>query len=164
MQCLWQRSTAAEPFHSSIDTAWHFHVPRCVVASYVQRCSPMSDACLPTNRARESPELQDRPARRRTALFNARRYASAVHAVVMCPSVCPSVGQKPELYPKRLEESSCHGGFLPPLPRCVIRKFGYLQKVTNISQSFTYKMTAKINWHRYGTKLLHCHPMYCRRA
>ena len=24
--------------------------------------------------------------------------------------------------------------------------------VTNISQSFTYKMAAKINWHRYGTK------------
>jgi len=31
--------------------------------------------------------------------------------------------------------------------------------VTNIYQSFTYKMTAKINWHRYGTKLRHCHPM-----
>jgi len=31
--------------------------------------------------------------------------------------------------------------------------------VTNIYQSFTYKMAAKINWHRYGTKL-HCHPMY----
>jgi len=26
-------------------------------------------------------------------------------------------------------------------------------------RSFTYKMTAKINWHRYGTKLRHCHPM-----
>jgi len=25
---------------------------------------------------------------------------------------------------------------------------------------FTYKMAAKINWHRYGTKLRHCHPMY----
>ena len=24
--------------------------------------------------------------------------------------------------------------------------------VTNISQSFTYKMAAKINWHGYGTK------------
>jgi len=22
-------------------------------------------------------------------------------------------------------------------------------------------MAAKINWHRYGTKLRHCHPMYC---
>ena len=32
--------------------------------------------------------------------------------------------------------------------------------VTNISQSFTYKMAAKINWHRYGTKLCQCHPMY----
>ena len=32
--------------------------------------------------------------------------------------------------------------------------------VTNIYQSFTYKMAAKINWHRYGTKLRHCHPVY----
>jgi len=55
--------------------------------SVVLRCQTY--ACLPTNRARESPELQDRPARRRTALFTARRYASAVHAVVM--SVCLSV-------------------------------------------------------------------------
>ena len=29
--------------------------------------------------------------------------------------------------------------------------------VTNV---FTYKMAAKINWHRYGTKSRHCHPMY----
>ena len=33
-------------------------------------------------------------------------------------------------------------------------------KVTDIFQSFTYKMAAKINWHRYRTKLRHCHPMY----
>jgi len=32
--------------------------------------------------------------------------------------------------------------------------------LTNISASFTYKMAAKINRHRYGTKLRHCHPMY----
>ena len=32
--------------------------------------------------------------------------------------------------------------------------------VTNISQSFTYRMAAKINWHTYGTKLHHCYPMY----
>jgi len=24
----------------------------------------------------------------------------------------------------------------------------------------TYKMAAKTNWHRHGTKLPHCHPMY----
>jgi len=28
---------------------------------------------------------------------------------------------------------------------------------------FTYKMAAKINWHRYGTKLRHCHLMYMLR-
>ena len=32
--------------------------------------------------------------------------------------------------------------------------------VTNIFQSFTYKMAAEIDWHRYGTKLRHCHRMY----
>jgi len=32
--------------------------------------------------------------------------------------------------------------------------------VTNIFQSFTYKMAAEIDWHRYGTKLHHCHHMY----
>jgi len=31
--------------------------------------------------------------------------------------------------------------------------------VTNISKSFAYKMSAKINWHRYGTNLRHCHPV-----
>ena len=31
-------------------------------------------------------------------IFTARRYASAVLAVVVCPSVCPSVCHKPVLY------------------------------------------------------------------
>jgi len=37
----------------------------------------------------------------------------------------------------------------------------YLSTITvaNIFQSFTYKMAAKINGHRYRTKLHHCHPM-----
>jgi len=26
--------------------------------------------------------------------------------------------------------------------------------------SFAYKMAAKTSWHRFGTKLRHCHPMY----
>jgi len=39
----------------------------------------------------------------------------------------------------------------------------YLSAVTmtNISQSFVYKMAAKINCHKYGTKLRNrCHPVY----
>jgi len=38
----------------------------------------------------------------------------------------------------------------------------YLSAVTttDISQSFTYKLAAKINGHRYGTKLRHCRPVY----
>jgi len=35
--------------------------------------------------------------------------------------------------------------------------------VTNISQIFTYKMAAKIDWHRYGTKLRKCHPSHTNR-
>jgi len=31
--------------------------------------------------------------------------------------------------------------------------------MTNIYKSFTYKMAAKIYWHRHGTKLRHCHPI-----
>jgi len=69
-------------------------------------------------------------------LFNARRYVSAVYAVVhcqsvrlsVCSSVCPS---QAGVVWKRLDESSWFlaWGFLPPIPHCVIRKFGYLQKL-----------------------------------
>jgi len=31
---------------------------------------------------------------------------------------------------------------------------------TNIYKSFTYKMVTKTSWHRRGTRLRHCHPMY----
>ena len=30
----------------------------------------------------------------------------------------------------------------------------------HFSRVLTYKMAVKINWHRYGMKLRHCHPMY----
>ena len=61
--------------------------------------------------------------------FTARRYASAVYAVVVCASVRQlQVG----IVSKRLDESSrvfWHGGFLLPIPPCAVRKFGYLQKL-----------------------------------
>ena len=52
-----------------------------------------------------------------------------------------------------------------------LRKCPYSHQLTNkahcravtvyiIFQSFTYKMAAKTSWHRYGTKLRHCHLMY----
>jgi len=69
-----------------------------------------------------------------TSFYRATLYASAVYAVVACPSVCPpvrlSVRHKPVLYrndwTKRAE--FWHEGFLPLIPHRVIRKFGYLQK------------------------------------
>ena len=30
-------------------------------------------------------------------------------------------------------------------------------------RGFTYEMAAEISWHRYGTKLRHCHPVYRAR-
>ena len=41
----------------------------------------------------------------------------------------------------------------------------YLSAITatSIFRSFTYKMAAKTGWHRYGTKLRHCHLMYTLR-
>ena len=38
----------------------------------------------------------------------------------------------------------------------------YLSDITvaNISESFTHKTAAKTSWHRYESKLRHCHSMY----
>ena len=67
------------------------------------------------------------------------------------------------------EDLSCYSNKIVSLSlkKCphdhwLTNKASYLSAitVTNISQSFTYKMAAKINWHRYGTKLRHCHPVY----
>jgi len=40
----------------------------------------------------------------------------------------------------------------------------YLSDITvvNIYDSFTSKMAAKISWHRYESKLRHCHHMYSK--
>jgi len=48
---------------------------------------------------------------------------------------------------------------------CMIVKM-YLCDITvaNISESFTHKMAAKTSWHRYESKLRHCHPVYSNIA
>ena len=60
-------------------------------------------------------------------IFTARRYASAVFAVI----VCLSVRHKPVLYRSVWTNRAgiWYGGFLLPIPHCVIRKFGYIQKL-----------------------------------
>ena len=62
-------------------------------------------------------------------LFTARRYASAVFAVVMCPSVCPSFCHQPELYRNSWTNRAgfWHGCFLPPMPQ-EIRKITGIRK------------------------------------
>ena len=44
--------------------------------------------------------------------------------------------------------------------RIIINK-AYLNNTTviDISQRLAYKMAAKNGWHRYETKLCHCHPV-----
>jgi len=41
------------------------------------------------------------------------------------------------------------------------KAYYYLSAITvvNISESFTHNMAAKTSWHRYETKLRHCHRM-----
>ena len=52
------------------------------------------------------------------------------------------------------------------LPECPyvnqLTNKAYLSDVTEttVAESFTLKMAAKTSWHRHGTKLRHCHPVY----
>jgi len=61
-------------------------------------------------------------------IFTARCYTSAVLAMGLCPSV--SVYHKSVLYRNGGTNRAgfWHVSFLPPVLRCVKRKFGYLQK------------------------------------
>jgi len=67
--------------------------------------------------------------------FTARRYASAVYAVVVSLSVWlsvrSSVRHKPVLYRNDWTNRAgfWYGGFLPPIPHCALKTFGYLQKL-----------------------------------
>ena len=75
-------------------------------------------------------------------------YASAVYAVIVCPSVCPSVRHEPVLHQKNWTNRAgfWHGGFLTPIPPCAVKKFGYLQKLRNFSLELCTKFrTQKIS-------------------
>ena len=83
-----------------------------------------------------------------SSFITARRYASAVFAVIVCPSVCPSVRHEPVLYQKNWTNRAgfWHGGFLTPIPLCAVKKFGYLQKLRNFSLELCTKLrTQKIS-------------------
>ena len=53
------------------------------------------------------------------------------YAVVMCPSVCPSVRHKPALYRNHWTNRAAfwQEDFFSPVPHCVIRNFEHLQKL-----------------------------------
>jgi len=44
------------------------------------------------------PTVYTKKFKKNCSIFTARRYASAVYAMALCPSVCPSVRHKPVLY------------------------------------------------------------------
>jgi len=79
--------------------------------------------------------------------FTARRYASAVYAVVVCLSVWlsvrSSVRHKPVLYRNDWTNRAgfWYGGFLPPIPHCVLKTFGYLQKLGYFPSEGTLSQT-----------------------
>ena len=52
-----------------------------------------------------------------------------------------------------------HSATEPPTYQQSVFKCYYSDKHLSV---FTYEMAAKINWHRYGTKLRQCHPKYRR--
>jgi len=68
-------------------------------------------------------------------VFTARRYASAVYAVVACPSVRPSVTSRHCIETIGRIELVLAWAFLAPIPHCVIRKCGYLQKLVYFPNS-----------------------------
>jgi len=62
-------------------------------------------------------------------IFTARRYASAVYASSRVRLSSVRLSQAGIVW-KRLDESAgLGGGFLPPIPDCVIRKYRYAQKL-----------------------------------
>ena len=65
-----------------------------------------------------------------SSLFTARQRQRGIcyRRVSVCPSVRPS---QASIVSKLLDKSSLfwHGGFLPPIPHCAVRKCGYLQKL-----------------------------------
>jgi len=72
-------------------------------------------------------------------LFTARRYASAVFAVVMCPSVCPSFCHQPELYRNSWTNRAgfWHGCFLPPMPQEIRKITGIPPKLRFFPSEFS---------------------------
>jgi len=60
------------------------------------------------------------------AIFTARRYASAVYAMVLCQSVFAHLSQV-GILSKRLNDSS----FLPHIRHYIIKNFWYLQNIRN---------------------------------
>jgi len=76
-----------------------------------------------------SSEIQRARCHNDAVIFTARRYAIARYLLSSCVRLSVRLSQA-GIVSKRLHESSWYlaRGFLPPIPRCVVEKFGYLQK------------------------------------
>ena len=90
--------------------------------------------------------------------FTARRYILARYLLssCVCLSVRPSVRHKPVLYRNDSMNRTgfWHGVFLPPIPHCVIRKFGYLQKLCH----FLLKLCPKLQTADFFVYPRHARP------
>jgi len=80
----------------------------------------------------------------RYSAFSRRAEYCDYRVCILCVCVCLSASLSPKLRVHRNFCAVCMS------PMALARSSG-----------FTHKMAPKTSWNRYGTKLRHCHPMYC---
>ena len=94
-------------------------------------------------------------------LFTARSYASALLAMGLCLSVCPSVRHKSVFYRNGWTNRAgfWHVSFLPPVLHCV-KKFGYLQnKGTSL---WNFVLNSGLRKFRHGISIVEtCYQLTC---
>jgi len=76
----------------------------------------------------------------------ARRYTIARYMLSSCVRLSQA-----GIVSKRLDESSWHGGFLQRIPRCVMRKFGYLRSKDTSFWNFVPKF--RLREFRHGKSI-----------
>ena len=107
---------------------------RCIISSLLQYCFYFRGVSAGTSYEINFVATYIITVHAQVRVFTARRYASAAFAVIACPSVCLSVRYKSVLYRNDCRDEMSwfwHRSFFPPIPHCVIRKFGYLQNLVD---------------------------------
>jgi len=107
---------------------------RCIISSLLQYCFYFRGVSAGTSYEINFVATYIITVHAQVRVFTARRYASAAFAVIACPSLCLSVRYKSVLYRNDCRDEMSwfwHRSFFPPIPHCVIRKFGYLQNLVD---------------------------------